>query len=159
MRRDKFFHSGLKSKMTKTITIEQKAEQIRRAFKDDLHGPFPYDGCRKLLREKSGTFQHLISDLDMYFSGIAGYASWGKKILGWTDEKIREVRQILGVNFFDMHPQYKPLEAMITEEETPDLYHDLMNYERVRKELLELLSRLSSERGEEVSGGLLSRRR
>jgi hypothetical protein len=126
---------------------------LLRLYDENRQHPFPYDGCRAVLKRAGREHEHLISDLDQYFSEIAGYSSWGRKILTWPKEKVEQVRKRLSRSFFQKHEDYKPLEAMITQVDTPDLYAELELYETMRNTLLALLSQLSH--GPEHSGTLV----
>jgi YxiJ-like protein len=122
---------------------EQLIDAILRRLEEKRQHPFPYDGCRKILRESDNRYENLIPDLDIYFSDIAGYCSWGKKILDWPKEKIQEAKERLEEDFFEKYPKYKPLEPMLTETNVPDLHAELALYETMRTKLLQLLTRLS----------------
>jgi hypothetical protein len=126
-------------------TLEEAADDLLHTYEEEFRMPFPYADCRKLRREGGDRYEGLIPDLDMYFSDIAGYCSWGKRILKWPKEKVLEVRERLSKSFFEKHPQYKPLEAMITESNTPSLYTRLIACEKLRLKLLEILTRLLTE--------------
>ena len=126
-------------------TAKEVIEELLPLYEEARREPFPYDGCRKLLREGSGRYEGLIPDLDMYLSDIAGYCSSGSRILRWQGAKIKEAEERLKQSFFERHPQYQPLESLITETDTPDLYTCLAVHEAVRKKLLKVLSRLPVE--------------
>jgi hypothetical protein len=128
---------------------QANSQEIARAlmclYEESCQTPFPYEDSRKLLREEKGQYEGLIPSLDFYFSTIAGYCSWGKRILKWNEEKIKEAKDLLGKSFFEKYPQYKPLEQMVTEANTPALYKELVAYETMRLNLLRLLSLLASQ--------------
>jgi hypothetical protein len=126
-------------------TLEEAADNLLHTYEQEFRIPFPYADCRKLRRESGDRYEGLIPDLDMYFSDIAGYCSWGKRILKWPKEKILEVRERLSKPFFEKYPQYKLLEVMITESNTPHLYTKLKACEKLRLTLIEILNRLLSE--------------
>jgi hypothetical protein len=77
----------------------------------------------------------------MYFSTIAGYCSWGERILKWPQEKILGPKHDRSL-VLEKHPLYKPLEVAITKSKTPDLFTQMASQERMRTGLLELLDRL-----------------
>jgi hypothetical protein len=128
------------------LKAEELAVEAARISSEEDRFPFPYDDCRRLRREDSGEFEVLIPDLDMWCSDIAGYCSWGKKILSWPEEKVLQARGHMSLSFFDKHPEYSLLERLITEANTPDLFEDLQLYERMRKKLLELFDFMLSEK-------------
>lgn len=108
--------------------------------------PFPYEGCRWLKREFDEDLSALIPDLDMWFLTVSGYASWGKRIISWPEEKVLQAREALSYSFFEQLPKYAWLERHITETNTPDLYEDLWLSELLRKKLLELFSLMLAEK-------------
>jgi hypothetical protein len=126
--------------------IKELIRELQSSYGEACDGRFPYEGSRNLLREGGGSYEGLIPDLDVYFSTIAGYCSWGEKILKWPQEKIVEAQNRIAASFFEKHPQYKPLEVAITETKTPDLFAQMVSHEKMRTRLLELLDRLSIER-------------
>ena len=121
-------------------------KDLQAHYREASNIPFPYDGIRNLLRQAAGDYESLIPDLDMYFSTIAGYCSWGEKILKWPQEKILEAQNRIAVSFFTKHPQYKPLEVAITESDTPDLFALMASHEKMRRSLLQLFDSLNVER-------------
>lgn len=122
--------------------IQEKLEILQSLYKTDLLNPFPYDDCRKLLAENAEGFEDLIPCLDLYFSEIAGFCSWGNRSLSWTDEKIKEIQQRLRQPFFTKFRKFKALKPFINEENTPKLYSQLLIHELMRLTLLDILSEL-----------------
>ena len=122
--------------------IQEKLEILQSLYKTDLLNPFPYDDCRKLLADNSDEFEDLIPCLDLYFSDIAGYCSWGKRSLFWADEKIEEIRHQLQNSFFRQFPKFNLLKPAINEENTPKLFSQLLIHELMRLTLLDILSEL-----------------
>ena len=120
--------------------IQEKLEILQSLYKADLLNPFPYDDCRKLLADKNGEFEDLIPCLDLYFSDIAGYCSWGKRSLDWTGEKNEEVKRQLQKSFFQKFPQYISLKPHINESNTPKLFNQFLIYDLMRLTLLDILS-------------------
>ncbi len=130
--------------------MKESAIELRRIFKEELGKPFPYEDCRQVMEEAGMKDTALIPDLDIYLSDLAGYASWGKKILDWPREKMLEAQAKLARTFFDLHPQYAPLAPLITETKTPDLASRIAVYEKLRIEMLDLLSRLLSDKPNKI---------
>lgn len=122
--------------------VSDSLDKLIALYKNSQKASFPYEGCRKLLEQSDSVYEHLISDLDLYFSEIAGYCSWGKRIPKWPREKMEVALKRLSVSFFAIHPQYKPLEKLISEVNTPDLHRDLLLYEDLRSLLMKILSSL-----------------
>ncbi len=127
-------------------SVKEIIRELQSIYREASGVRFPYEGSRHLLREVGGSYEGLIPDLDVYFSTIAGYCSWGERILKWSQEKILEAQNRIAASFFEKHPQYKPLEVAITESNTPDLFAQMALHEKMRKSLLELLDRLKVER-------------
>ena len=120
--------------------IQEKLEILQSLYKTDLLNPFPYQDCRKLLIAQADDFEDLIPCLDLYFSDVAGYCSWGKRTLSWTDEKIEEIKSRLQASFFRQFPKFKALKPYINEENTPKLYSQLLIHDLMRLTLLDILS-------------------
>lgn len=107
---------------------------------------FPYEDCRKL-QGIDERYAALVPDLDVYLSELAGYRSWGKRILSWPDEKVEDVHRRVSDTFFDRFPLYADLESRITSANAADLHATLDRAERTRITLRDLLSELQRERG------------
>jgi len=71
---------------------------------------------------------------------VLGYCRQGRAILKWPEEEVREARTKLARSFFERYPQYAPLEALINETDTPDLFVKLSLHEKLRTSLLSLLT-------------------
>jgi len=105
-------------------------------------GPFPYAGCRKLYALVGEEAKDLIPDLDLYFSGLAGYCSRGSRIVKMSAREISHAKKTANKSFFEVHPKYDSLRVFITEAGTPDLFRCLDLYKQMRVTLLEILDRL-----------------
>lgn len=127
------------------MNVNKLASELQHLYQAEFHSPFPYKDCRKLLSEANEDYEDLIPDLDSYFYNIASHCGGVRKILKWSNEQLLKSREQLGESFFVKYPQYKPLEPMITNVNTPDLYARLELCERLRVNLLELLFELLSE--------------
>jgi hypothetical protein len=102
-------------------------------------GPFPYEGCRRLRAAVGERHEGLIPDLDLYLSEFAGYRSWGKRILTWSDEKIATVEKRLSQSFFDRFPSYAELKPMLDVTDASDVRRALGKADRTREVLLQLV--------------------
>jgi hypothetical protein len=122
--------------------LDELLSDIKNLFEQDCAGPFPYAGCRNVLRAAGPGYEDLIPDLDMYFYTIASHAGGAAKILQWPPEKILKAEAALKHSFFERHQRYQPLQQQITTENAPDLYADLELHEKMRATLLHLLSLL-----------------
>lgn len=109
--------------------------------------PFPYEDCRSLQREDP-RYAALIPDLDSYFSELAGYRSWGRRILAWPESKVEDVRRRLEMPFGERFAAYRDLQA--SSAEVSELRKALETAERTRTLLLALLDQVQSERATET---------
>lgn len=116
------------------------------ALSESNLGPFPYEGCRRLKAEVCERHDALIPDLDTHLSEFAGYRSWGRRILQWSDEKIETVEKRLHETFFDRFPAYAALEPILASSETADVNKALHHADRTRAVLVELLPAIRSGR-------------
>jgi len=102
-------------------------------------GPFPYEACRAAQRDHV-QFATLVPDLDAYLSELAGYRSWGKRILAWPDEKVEAVRRRLDESFYDRYPTYRDLQTASADRIA--LHEALERAERTRTILIQLIEQL-----------------
>jgi len=107
-------------------------------YQDDLRNPFPYTDCRKIRSLAGVKLEDLIPDLDMYFADLAGYCSRGNRIARMSPQEFLNLKEAASQSFFEKHPQYQSIRALITEKDTPDLFKDLDLHERMRFALLEI---------------------
>src|SRR5437868_12652769 len=77
--------------------------------------PFPYPGCHFALESVENDFECFIPDLDLWSMKIAGYCSWGTKMLRCPREKLIESQSRMTLGFFEQRPDYRALEPYITE--------------------------------------------
>ena len=118
------------------------AEFAGQLFEKDKAQPFPYADCRRAAALAFIPLKHLIPDLDLYFSDLAGYCSWGVRILSWSPEKVSTVRKHISKSFFEKHPQYRCLLEAVPVEKAPALLADLALHEEMRRTLIQLLDGL-----------------
>lgn len=131
--------------MTMTDHIEETVVELRRIFKEDLSGTFPYDDCRHLRAKAGGNYEGLVPDLDLYFWDVAKYCSLGKKLLRLPKDDLIKARATLERSFFEKHPEYLPLAALISETDTPTLRAEIELHDELRSKLLKIISSLLSE--------------
>jgi len=122
--------------------VNQLLAEVEDQFNEGIHGPLPYDDCRTLLRANPQKYEDLIPALDLFFSTVAGYGSWGSNLLQWSPEQIHKATENLADNFFEKNPLYEPLLPLVTFSNTPRLYSALKAHESLRHNLLELLKLL-----------------
>ena len=84
--------------------VNQLVAEVEDRFNKGIHGPFPYDDCRTLLRVNPQKYEDLIPALDLFFSTVAGYGSWGSKLLQWSPGQIHKATENLADNFFEKNP-------------------------------------------------------
>ncbi len=108
-------------------------------------GAFPYEDCRTLQRI-SGASPSLVSDLDTYLSDVAGYRSWGNRIVSWSDAKIAEVERRIAESFFDRFPAHAGLRDVIESGEVVHVQRAIARSDRTRATLCDLLRELRQER-------------
>lgn len=112
------------------------AERLAALYRQRDQGPFPYEDIRKLVQKAGTHHEGLIPDLDLYFSTIVGYCSWGKRILNWDADKRHRALTYAKRGFFERHPEYKSLLPLIRES---NLSKQLDDTEEMRTALLQLL--------------------
>jgi hypothetical protein len=121
--------------------LHQMIDELIRLNAAD-NGPFPYEGCRKLLAaDDEGVYRALIPDLDSYFSEIAGYRSSAKRMPRWPRDKVLGARSRVERSLQDRYPQYEKLNEL-RRQDAPDLYERLAQSERARTTLLRFLDLL-----------------
>ncbi len=124
--------------------IEEKLKILRELYKTDFLQPFPIDDCRNILSENGEKFADLVPCLDIYFSDVAGYCSWGKRITTWSDDKLKEAKNSLRKNFFQRFSKFTALASKISEVKTPNLHSQLLIIELMRLTLLDVLSEIET---------------
>ena len=136
----------LKDSQSMTTDKSNKlASDLLNLYEEFCRTPFPYADSRKLLREETVQYEGLIPDLDMYFYNIASHCGGVKRIFKWPKSQALKAMENLSCSFFEKHPQYKALQAMITLTNTPDLFAKFELYERARALLLELLVNIQKD--------------
>ena len=95
--------------------VEEKLRILQKLYKSDFLRPFPYEDCRKILKQLNYQNHDLIPCLDVYFSDVAGFCSSGKRVENWSTEKITDAKIKLNKSFFDRFPKLSELKAKINE--------------------------------------------
>ena len=126
----------------KKTEIEEKLKILQELYKTDFLRPFPIKDCRTLISENDENLSDFIPGLDVYFSDVAGYCSWGKRIETWSFEKVIETKEILRKGFFKRFPQFSKLESKITENKTPNLHSQMLITDLIRLTLFDVLSEI-----------------
>ena len=125
------------------LDLASEAEHLRARYQHNCRGPFPYEDVRIAVKKAGTSYDGLIPSLDLYFATIAGYCSWGKRMLNWDSEKRKAAIAYASRSFFDRHPEYRSLRQFIVQS---DLSNRLRNIEEMRSTLLHVLSSLEGGR-------------
>ena len=120
-----------------------QAEWLASLYKKSSESAFPYQKVRELLQKAGISSSNLVPDLDLYFSTLAGYCSWGKRLLTWDDETVKTAKAYATQGFFERHPEYGSLLPFIDQS---DLNQELNIHEEMRTALLALLISLEHSR-------------
>ncbi len=119
-------------------------EKIKRAAQEASAFAFPKLECEALARKSGVDYQRLLSDLDTYFYDVWSPANGVKKLARkpgfWRDD----LRAYLQKPFFVRYPQYALVEALINQDDTPELCRRFVLADRMREDLMTFLSELQS---------------
>ena len=132
------------------LKAEAIAMEITEIYEQRI-SPFPSEDLRWLKSEFDANLDDLGVNLNLWFMNLAGYASWGKRILSWSGEKVLQVRGDLSYDFFEEYPQYAWLKIHITMVNTPDLYEQFQLSEQQRLKLHALLDFMVREKFQDTS--------
>ena len=124
-----------------TKPLSPLAQRILERSERRRHSRFPTADINKLTSNDDER-NRLHGSLEMYLSGIAGYASGADRLTRRPQAELETGRQFLSRSFFDKHQEYARYRAKITERETPDLFGDLEIAELNRIDLLQEIERL-----------------
>ena len=132
--------------------LENLACEMKRLYDEDCR-PFAYDDLDTLRTMTKRRLPSLNPDWDAYSSALSGYCSWDRRALNWTLATRQEVAAQAAHSFFEKHPNYRPLEKLISPTLTPTLYADLQLAEQMRTTLLQFIELL--EYSQYVTGNSL----
>jgi hypothetical protein len=118
------------------------ARRILERWRTRLRSPFPTADINKLIPDDVEARGLLHGRIDIYLSGIAGYASSADSLMRRPDKELRAARQFLSQAFFDKYPEYAPLRAKITPHDVPALFLKMEAAELNRLDLLDEVERL-----------------
>lgn len=106
-------------------------------------GPFPYEDCRKILREAGDNlYDDLIPDLSAYFYEIYSHSAGAKNLIGWSSVELTRSQKVFRKSFFGRQPKYAPLEPMINQDNTMALAQRMGLYEQMRLGLIKFITSL-----------------
>lgn len=125
----------------KDFELEEKLKILGKLYKSEFLHPFPHQDCRKISSD-----ENFVPSLDLYFSDIAGYCSWGIRIKKWDGEKIEIAKKQLQNSFFQRFVGFSELKLKINEKQTPQLFNQMLIYDLMRLTLLDILSEIKTNR-------------
>lgn len=123
------------------------AQRIMERSEGRLHSRFPTADINKLTSDADERGR-LHGRIEMYLSGIAGYAASADRLSRRSQDELEMARQFLSRPFFEKHQEYADYRSKITEHETPDLFWELRTAELNRDDLLQEVERLLKPNGE-----------
>lgn len=124
-----------------TKSLSPLAQRILERSDGRRHSRFPTADINKLTSNDDER-NRLHGSLEMYLSGIAGYASGADRLSRRPRAELEAGRQFLSRSFFDKHKEYAHYRAKITEDQTPDLFQEMEIAELNRTDLLEEIGRV-----------------
>src|SRR5678815_2981074 len=98
------------------------AQQIRKRFEARTRARFPGPDIKKLIPNDESALALLHGRIEMFVSGIAGYASSADRLEKRPKKELQAALDLLSKSFFDRHQEYAGLRKAVTPELTPDLY-------------------------------------
>lgn len=110
------------------------------------HSRFPTAGINRLTSDVDER-SLLHGRIEMYLSGVAGYASSADRLSRRSQGELEVARQFLSRPIFEKHQEYAHYRSKITEHETPDLFWELEIAELNRSDLLQEVERLLKPSG------------
>jgi predicted patatin/cPLA2 family phospholipase len=125
-----------------SYTANKYADMLYQMSQKD-QGPFPYEDCRKILREAGNAlYDDLIPDLSAYFYEIYSHSAGAKNLIGWSSVELTRSQKIFRKSFFARQPKYASIESMINQDNTPTLVQRMGLYEQMRLSLTKLITSL-----------------
>jgi len=122
------------------------AEQIEELYTTSFNGPFPYQDCFQLLKERNESRESLIPELDWYFATVAGYSHSATRLNAKSAAELEKAEKLLSKSFFEYFPELEPYRPLIDEKRTPNLHGRLQVVEKLRLGLLDLVHQPCLER-------------
>jgi hypothetical protein len=119
--------------------IESECELLKRFYEQELLRRCPYEEVREAQEWDRG-FPDLGLHLSLYFARIAGYCTWGKRMISWSAERRAAARSDCCLSFFDEHPRY--VELIYGLELFTELKREMDVYDDARKRVLALISEI-----------------
>src|ERR1700682_3980104 len=111
-----------------SISMNDQSSAVHRIterFNARLRSGFPTADINKLIPNDAEATGLLHGRIEMFLSGIAGYACRADRLKRRPEQDLRAARRFLSLSFFDKYQQYAPIRARITAQETPALFFDM----------------------------------
>jgi YxiJ-like protein len=86
------------------------------------------------------------ADLSNYWMHVGGLCTRADELANESTGWLLKVQEELGTSFFEWCPKYRPLAPLVTQANTPVLYAECALFERLRGQLLALISLLLASR-------------
>lgn len=118
------------------------ARRIKERFDVRVRAGFPTADIKKLIPGDANAISLLHGRIEMYLSGIAGYASSADRLGRRPEQDLQNARLFLSQTFFDKYQEYAPLKPRISSDQTPALFRELEVAEQNRLDLLEEVEKL-----------------
>ena len=130
--------------MNEPMLIGQK---VKARFQERIRTGFPTADIKKLTPGDDQALSLLHGRIEMYLSGIAGYASSADRLGRRPENDLQKARQFLSKPFFGRYKEYAALKSKITPSETPDLFSEMEAAEENRRDLFQEVERLLGSTG------------
>jgi hypothetical protein len=118
------------------------ARRIVERYNTRLRCAFPIADINKLIPDEGEARSLFHGRIEMFLSGIAGYASSADRLNRRPEPDLRAARLFLSQPFFEKYREYADYRARITPEETPVLFLEMEAAEFNRLDLLAEVERL-----------------
>ena len=126
------------------IQSDALAEKIKRAAQEVSTNAFPASECEMLAQKSGVDYQRLVSDLDTYFYDVWSPANGVKKLARKPDFWRNDLRAYLQKPFFARYAGYASVEALLNQDDAPELCRRLALTDRLREDLTAFLSSTQS---------------
>ena len=117
------------------------ARRVLERFESGRHSRFPTADINKLALDPDHT-SLLHGRVEMYLSGIAGYAASADRLNRRSRAELSKASRFLSQSFFEKYPDYADYRAKINGEATPELFRELEVAEQNRVDLIQEVDRL-----------------
>lgn len=122
--------------------VMTRAQRIKRRYQERARSAFPTADIKALVADDRSAFSLLHGRIEMFLSGVAGYASSADRLGRRPVEELQKAGEFLSQSFFDRYPEYGSLKARVTPQGTPLLFAEMKAAEENRIELLNEVSSL-----------------